>query len=245
MFSDISTRTGLKKAYNKFETLSNRLDNAYKKNLGNEKIMGGVLKFMLGCVWTPCYGRKYSNKVFFFLVRHYSRIDIKTLTDILSKLVPLFDIPACRILALYSLDFMSHPGGPEARTQIAAIMPRLLEQMQTYPTGPRTNEHCIVTMAHSFIATLEVPISELPDPSLVETFNIPLMLRLVVEVIKKPWVTSYTLSHTIGPPCPQPDTTRNTVKTFLHYLIYLLDASEALTLCAGRKDLWPFSMYLR
>jgi len=41
--SDLNTRSGLKKVHANFELISRRLDAEFKKNMGNEKIRGGII----------------------------------------------------------------------------------------------------------------------------------------------------------------------------------------------------------
>jgi hypothetical protein len=42
-FSDLSSRSGLKKVHANFVKIYRRLDNAFEKNMGNDKIMGGIV----------------------------------------------------------------------------------------------------------------------------------------------------------------------------------------------------------
>lgn len=41
--SDLTTRSGLKRIHARFSEIFKKLDNAYTANLGNEKIMGGIV----------------------------------------------------------------------------------------------------------------------------------------------------------------------------------------------------------
>lgn len=106
--------------------------------------------------------------------------------------MPLLDMPLCRHLALQSLSNITHNGGKPARTEIARHTPRLVQLLQNFSEDPKTTELTVVTLSHSIGA---VTSDTTPDPKLVKLFDLPTVLAIVCDRIRKPWASAYLITH--------------------------------------------------
>ncbi|EPQ53631.1 hypothetical protein GLOTRDRAFT_63247 [Gloeophyllum trabeum ATCC 11539] len=175
---DLTTRNGLKKVHANFDEVYRRLDEAYKNNQGNERVLGGIIG-----IWAKmCADSILRDKLF--------------RAGFLTKLIPLLYVPACRHLALRALSTVTHHGGVESRIEIAKKTPALLEVIHENPDDAKVAELCLVVMCHSIAAV--VAVEQKPDPKILKTIDIPQVLRTTVGELRNPRASYYLISHAAG-----------------------------------------------
>ncbi|KAI0790399.1 hypothetical protein C8Q75DRAFT_852150 [Abortiporus biennis] len=172
---DMNRRSGLKKIHANFPEIYKKLENAYNQNIGNEKIMGGIVG-----IWAKmCVDSILRDKLM--------------KAGMLAKLLPLLDIRDARVVGLQALATVTHHGGMAIRVQIAKeTTARLLRLMEEIPNDMKCMELIITTLTHSVGA---VACEEEADMKLIRSLDIPHVLRVVFENVKKPEALFFLLSH--------------------------------------------------
>ncbi|KAH7922905.1 hypothetical protein BV22DRAFT_1106350 [Leucogyrophana mollusca] len=172
---DLSKRSGLKKVFSNFESIYRRIDDVYVDNQGNWKLMGGII-----CIYTKmCADSILRNR----LIQK----------GLLTKIIPLVDIAECRLLALRLLTTVTHHGGVEVRQEISHQAPTLLRVLQEYPDDLAAAELVISTLAHAVGAAINL--EEPPAANDIKVLNIPVMIRVVTETMRKPGCSIQLLHH--------------------------------------------------
>lgn len=111
--------------------------------------------------------------------------------------MPLLDMPACLHLGLRALSNVTHHGGIEARTDIARQTPVLIKLMKDNPDDAKIAELAIVTLSHA-IGAVTGSSEDAPNMELVEALNIPSVLEMFVEAVRKPNASSYLIDHVLS-----------------------------------------------
>ncbi|KAH7910685.1 hypothetical protein BJ138DRAFT_1180100 [Hygrophoropsis aurantiaca] len=172
---DLSKRSGLKKVFANFETIYQRIDKVYVAHQDNWKLVGGII-----CIYTKmCADSILRNRLF--------------QKGLLAKIMPLLDMAECRSLALRLLTTITHHGGMEVRQDISRQTPRLLRVLQEFPDDLVGAELVISTLAHALGAAINV--EETPTASDAKLLNIPLLLRVVTGIMRKPDCSIQLLHH--------------------------------------------------
>ncbi|OBZ77723.1 hypothetical protein A0H81_02629 [Grifola frondosa] len=177
---DLTTRSGLKKVHARFPEYYKRLDNAYIVGMRshNEKLMGGIVG-----IWA-----KMSADV---ILR-----DKLFKEGLVSKMIPLLDMPLTRHVALRALSTVTHHGGVAARQEIARQNPTLVRLIQELPDDPKVMELATVTMAHATSAVLGN--DQPPNSKLLKDIDVRSTLKVTVENLRKPTASHYMMSHAFG-----------------------------------------------
>ncbi|TDL19575.1 hypothetical protein BD410DRAFT_900101 [Rickenella mellea] len=172
---DLSTRSGLKKVHKNFLEIYKRLDNAYTRNIENDRIVGGIV----GIYAKMCADSLLRDRLF--------------KQDFLSKIFPLLDRPSCCYVVLEALCNVTHHGGAEVRLAIAKKASPLIRLLEEQPNNTETCELAIVVLSHVGLAVVnnEAP----PDPKLKKALEIPALLRVMVDQLKKPTATRHLIGH--------------------------------------------------
>ena len=112
--------------------------------------------------------------------------------------MPLLDNSACRQLALRALATMTHHGGESIRVKIArtssATLVRLIEE---HPNDAKVAELATVTLAHSVSAVVNVG-EPAPDPKVFQALDVPAIIRVLTENVRKPTASLYLLEHAVN-----------------------------------------------
>ncbi|KDQ60127.1 hypothetical protein JAAARDRAFT_174140 [Jaapia argillacea MUCL 33604] len=177
---DLTTRHGLKKVHANFDDIYRRLDTAYQKNPGNERLVGGIV----GIYAKMCADSILRDKLF--------------KAGFLSKLFPLIDIPGCCHMALRALSTVTHHGGVAVRTDIAKRTPALVRLLQECPSDPKVADLSIAVMSHALGSVLAVDEKPGPDMRVVKSLQLPSILRVVIEQLQKPYASQEIISHALG-----------------------------------------------
>ncbi|TFY78414.1 hypothetical protein EWM64_g5600 [Hericium alpestre] len=166
---DISSRSGLKRIYKNFETISRKLNDIYEygRANNNDSLAGTVI---------AVYAKMSADAVL--------RDRIFNEADFLQKITPLLDNTTCYHVALHSLCAFTHHAGRPVRLEIAKKTPFLLQLLEEQPTDIKATELTITTISHSVGAVVgdEAP----PDSKYLKFVDMPRLLRVVLSIIKKP-----------------------------------------------------------
>ncbi|KAH9926735.1 uncharacterized protein B0H18DRAFT_331328 [Fomitopsis serialis] len=176
---DLTTRSGLKKAHARFNEISKKLDAAYTKGNDNEKIMGGIVG-----IWAKMSADALLRDKLFK-------------AGLVSKMMPLLDIPSTRHIGLQALSTVTHHGGVAARQEIAKQTPVLLRLMEEFPDDDKIAELAIVVMCHAIGAVVDIS-DEVPDPKLLETLDMRTVLKMTIDNFRKPNASAFLMSHGLG-----------------------------------------------
>ncbi|TFY59068.1 hypothetical protein EVJ58_g6015 [Rhodofomes roseus] len=175
---DLTTRSGLKKAHARFNEISKKLDAAYTKGAGNEKIMGGIVG-----IWAKMSADALLRDKLFK-------------AGLVSKMMPLVDMPSTRHIGLQALCNVTHHGGVAARQDIAKQTPVLLRIMEEFPDDEKVAELAIVVMSHAIGAV--VGQDDKPNPKLLELIDMRAVLKATIDNFRKPNASAFLISHGLG-----------------------------------------------
>ncbi|KAJ3533482.1 hypothetical protein NM688_g7276 [Phlebia brevispora] len=165
-----------KKIHAGFSDIQSNLDVAFRKYEGNEKVMGGIVG-----IWARmCVDSILRDKLFE--------------AGLLNKMLPLLDIRSTRIIGLQALSTVTHHGGAEIRCEIAKHTPKLLQLMEEFPDDYTLNELAIITLSHAVSAVLT---ADDLDMKAIQQLDIPKVLRLTMQNVRRPAASYYMLAHSL------------------------------------------------
>ncbi|TCD65202.1 hypothetical protein EIP91_002988 [Steccherinum ochraceum] len=171
---DLNKRSGLKKIHSNFSEIYRKLNNAYTSHSVNEKIIGGIV-----AIWAKmCVDAVLRNR----LVRE----------GLIEKIMPLMDMPSTRVVGLMTLATVTHHSGLDVNINIAKHTPTLLRLMEEFPDNPRINELAVTTISHAVGSVITV---DPYDRKRVQSLDIPNVLRLVTNAMRKPTSSVMLVIH--------------------------------------------------
>ncbi|KAF8651578.1 hypothetical protein AX16_004694 [Volvariella volvacea WC 439] len=175
---DLTTRSGLKKVHANFASICQKLDAAYEGHKDNERLAGGIV----GIYAKMCSDSILRNKLW--------------AKGLLDKILPLLDKPSARHLALRTLGTVTHHGGGTVRMDIAQKAPLLIKTVQDNSYDFKTAELAITVLSHSVAAYFDgaQPLSI----KTIQLLELPKIIKLITETVKKQNATPYLISHGIG-----------------------------------------------
>ncbi|KAH8101844.1 hypothetical protein BXZ70DRAFT_80136 [Cristinia sonorae] len=174
---DLSRRSGLKKMHANFSEYNKKLNDAYTKNVGNEKILGGIIG-----IWA-----KMSVDA---VLRNRLVKD-----GLITKIMPLMDLRSTRLVGLEALATVTHHGGLDVRIEIAKHTPTLLRLLEEFPDNAKINELAVTTVSHSVGSVVN---EEHLDTAFVRTLEVSNVLRRVLEAMRRPNATVILVDHGIS-----------------------------------------------
>ncbi|KAF9819414.1 hypothetical protein IEO21_02157 [Rhodonia placenta] len=175
---DITRRSGLKKVHAHFNEIYKKLNDVYTKNLGNDKIMGGIVG-----IWAKMFADSILRDRLFK-------------EGLVSKMVPLLDMPSTRHIGLQALSTVTHHGGIASRQEIAKLTPKLLQLINEFSDDAVVMELATVTIAHAIGAV--VGQEQEPDHRLLASIDIRSVLKLTVDNLRKPSASHLMINHAVG-----------------------------------------------
>ncbi|KAH7922908.1 hypothetical protein BV22DRAFT_1121170 [Leucogyrophana mollusca] len=110
--------------------------------------------------------------------------DIQRTPSIVSNIMPLIDVPECGSLALRLLATVAYHGGDEVHLGIARQTPALLRVLQESPNDLTAAELVISTLAHATRPVIYF--DEAPSDMVISVLNIPTLVQLVTEFMRRP-----------------------------------------------------------
>lgn len=210
---DLDSRSGLKKVHANFDQVQRNLNAAYDKYTDNDKVVGGIVGI---------YSKMSSDSILRNKIVH---------AGIMPKLLPLLDRRGTRLVALQALSNLTHHGGSEIRREIALkCTPTLLRLMEEFPDNIAYNEQIIVTLAHAIGSVVnDDESSESVKANNIRDLNVPRVLALVFNNLKKPDASQYMRSHGIEFICSVSQHCHREIKansSVLNFLVALLRAKD-------------------
>ncbi|KAL0958057.1 hypothetical protein HGRIS_000235 [Hohenbuehelia grisea] len=177
---DLWSRHGLKKVHANFDSIHERLDSAYLANPGNDKVVGAIISV---------YTKMSADAILRDKIFH---------RGFMQRLLPLLEMDNCRHLALRALTTFTHHGGTKVRAGIAKdSASTLVKLIDRYPDDPKVAEKAIITLCHSVIAVVGTWESSPPNPQTLRDIDMPGVLRVVTDTLKKPTTSSDVINHAI------------------------------------------------
>ncbi|KAL0578120.1 hypothetical protein V5O48_003863 [Marasmius crinis-equi] len=178
---ELTTRSGLKKVHNNFDTIFNRLNQVCEDYSDNEKIVGGII----GIYAKMCADSILRNKLFD--------------KGFLPKLMPLLEKPLCRHMALRSLNSVAHHGSEHVHTGIAQYIPNLLKLLKDHPEDPVIAELSITIISHAATEVMrQHQSSTLHTPYVPRYLKIPPILDAIAAQVKRPTASRYLIDHALS-----------------------------------------------
>ncbi|TDL19576.1 hypothetical protein BD410DRAFT_751998 [Rickenella mellea] len=175
---DLTTRSGLKKIHKNFTEIYKRLDDAYTRNINNDRIAGGIVGI---------YSKMSADSI--LRNRLFSE-------DFLSKIFPLLDRPSCCRVVLRALCNVTHSGGRDVRIAIARKASTLTRLLEEQPNDPIISELSMVVLSHA--ARSAITDDQPPDAKLRRVLDIPNLLRLTITLLKKPTASTLLADHALS-----------------------------------------------
>ncbi|EIW77014.1 hypothetical protein CONPUDRAFT_129170 [Coniophora puteana RWD-64-598 SS2] len=180
---DLSTRSGLKRVHADFDKISERLEDVYKANAANERILGGIIS-----IYTlMCADSILRNKLFH--------------QGLLAKLMPLISKAQsadCRRLAIRALTTITHHSGAEIHSEILLEAPALIKVLQEHTDDLVVAENGIATLAHaagSIMNDITTYGESGPPAKYIRALRAPELLRVVVDAVRRPGATYQLIAH--------------------------------------------------
>ncbi|KAA1477626.1 hypothetical protein DENSPDRAFT_808815 [Dentipellis sp. KUC8613] len=166
---DMSSRSGLRIIHRNFDAVSRKLNDVYDygRRVGNESLIGTVVAM---------YTKMSADAVL--------RDRIFSEADFLQKVMLILSKPTCYHVGLHALGSFTVHGGETVRVEIAKKTPMLLQLLAEHPDDMKAAELTITTISHAVAAVVcnEMP----PDAKLLKPVDIPRMLRVIIELIRRP-----------------------------------------------------------
>ncbi|KLO16152.1 hypothetical protein SCHPADRAFT_870193 [Schizopora paradoxa] len=177
---DVTTRSGLKLIHKDFEAVHGRLDSVFALFVNNDAIANGVIAIYA----KMCADNILKDRLFFG-------------KDILSDIMPLLNRKACRLVALQALCALSHHSSLELRTELAKkATNRLLDLLNEDSDDWRTTELVITVIDHC-VSSLAGG-KDIASAIVLRPFEVPRLLRAVVEQIRKATASSLLIDHALN-----------------------------------------------
>jgi hypothetical protein len=169
----------------------------YKKHLGNEKIMGGIVgiyaKMSVDAILRDRIFKAGQSTSFV----QPSTTDVGLFdAGLLEKLLPLLEIPATRHLAMRALSNVTHHSGVEVRLSIALQTPVLTRIIKSNPSDLHTAEQAIATLSHSIFTVTNT--DHQPTQKSLKALNMRETLATVCEVLRRPDPSPYLIDHAVS-----------------------------------------------
>ncbi|THU83077.1 hypothetical protein K435DRAFT_734270, partial [Dendrothele bispora CBS 962.96] len=177
---DLTTRGGLKKIHNNFDTIFKRLDTAYKKHLPNDRIRCAILGI-------------YSKMAVDSILR-----DKLFDRGLLPKLLELLEIPQCLYPALRYLSSVAHHGSPKVYLELTKQYKILLNVLNDHSDDLIVCELAVAILSHTINGVhfkVDLNHKSSPQYKLMQTLDMPTILTTVTSAMKQPNATRYCLGH--------------------------------------------------
>ncbi|EMD40200.1 hypothetical protein CERSUDRAFT_112406 [Gelatoporia subvermispora B] len=175
---DLTTRSGLKKVHARFGDIYDKLDQVYICSRDSPKIMGGIV-----AIWAKMSADSIlRNKLF--------------QKGFLCRIIPLLDIALTRLAALQAIAVITHHGGSETRVAMTREAPALIRSMEECQHDVKVAELCFVSLMHSVGTTLMD--TDKSYGTLIRTADVRILLKIAVDNLRSPEVTSYLTDHALG-----------------------------------------------
>lgn len=129
------------------------------------------------------------------LSKEYNRT-LRPLLGLVSKMMPVLDLPSTRHVGLQALCTVTHHGGIAAKQEIAKQTQILLRLIEQFPDDDKVSELVIVVLCHAIGAV--VGQEGTPDPALLRPLDMRTVLKVTTDNLRKPTASPFLISHGLG-----------------------------------------------